>query len=178
MSGVSDSGSTCFWVWGKDSVAEAQANAMANCRGKYSSCYAYSTSNGNTDWVQRISDNGGREVGGGGGGGGGYTPTATDIANIGSIIGSIATIAGGGGGGGYGGGYGGGGGGYGGGGGQDCSQYLRLANECRARYGAMGSLTGVGVPGTAGPTASTGQTGAFQACYNNYMNGYNLCMGQ
>ncbi|HEX6119714.1 MAG TPA: hypothetical protein VFZ03_09725 [Dongiaceae bacterium] len=67
--GVGSSDATCFWRWGAESATAAVELAMADCREDYEDCYFYSSSAGNSDWVQRISDNGGTDGSGDGGGG-------------------------------------------------------------------------------------------------------------
>ena len=48
---------------------------------------------------------------------------------------------------------------------QMCSELLRMANQCRVSQGNMASI------GTQG-RGTTGQAGAFNDCYNNYMGAY------
>ncbi|MEA2783206.1 MAG: hypothetical protein QOK29_4750 [Rhodospirillaceae bacterium] len=57
-------------------------------------------------------------------------------------------------------------------GGSNCQQYLDLANQCKTRQDNMASLTPMIQDGTSG---AGGQDTQFQACYNNYMGGYNAC---
>lgn len=174
VSGVGADGSaTCYWSEGNPSLPDAQNRALASCRARYTSCFEFSNSNGMSDWAQQMSDNlRRRRQGTGGGGGGGYTPTASDIQNVGAILGlGVALMGGGGGGGVY----------TGGGGGRNCQPFLQNANTCSQRYNNMASLPGTGTgvfTGTAGRPTNGGQTGAFNACYEQNMNAYRQCMAR
>lgn len=63
VAGVSGSSTHCFWNWSQESTASAVSNAMSACEAKYARCFVYATGNGNSDWVQAISDNGGESAG-------------------------------------------------------------------------------------------------------------------
>ena len=176
VAGVGSSNDTCFWRWGAETAAAAVELAMGDCREKYEQCYLYSSSAGNSDWVQKISDNGGTDGSGGGGGGMSFS----DFVEWGTFALSLGTMGvqtydeienGGGGGGSTG--YSAPAAGYGGGGGGNCDEYLTLANECRAREQNMQSLVPITPPGTSGPG---GQDTQFASCYDNYMGGYNACI--
>ena len=173
VSGVGSSTNSCFWFWSAATVANATQSALESCRKEYSDCFVYSTSDGNSDWVQKISDNGGSASGGGGSG-----AKLTDYLNLATGGLALYNALSGNGGGGYtppASSYGGSGGGasYGGSGGAGCQQYLTLANQCQQRQQSMTSLTPclTCTPGTGG-----GQAGAFDECYQNYMGGYYACM--
>jgi hypothetical protein len=88
VSGVGSSGSTCYWAWGRETVAAAANSAMESCREEYESCYLYSSSDGNSDWVQEISDNGGTDGSGDGGGGMSFS----DFVEWGTFALSLGTI--------------------------------------------------------------------------------------
>jgi hypothetical protein len=175
VAGVGSSGDTCYWRWGAQTVAAAVELAMGDCKEEYDDCYLYSSSAGNSDWVQQISDNGGTDGSGDGGGGMSFS----DFVEWGTFALSLGTIGvqtydsienGGGGDGGYSApsaGY------SGGGGGGNCDEYLRLANECKVSEQNMQSLTPMIQNGTSG---SGGQNTQFASCYDNYMGGYNACL--
>lgn len=59
VSGVSGSSSRCYWNWSQPSTETAIARAMADCHKTYNKCYLYASDQGWSDWVRRISDNGG-----------------------------------------------------------------------------------------------------------------------
>lgn len=176
VAGVGSSDDTCFWRWGAQTVAAAVELAMGDCREEYQDCYLYSSSAGNSDWAQQISDNGGSDGSGDGGGGMSFS----DFVEWGTFALSLGTMgvqtydAIENGGGGDGGGYGTPSAGYsGGGGGGNCDELLRLANECKVSEQNMQSLTPMIQDGTSGPG---GQNTQFASCYDNYMGGYNACM--
>jgi hypothetical protein len=176
VSGVDSSGGTCFWAWEAQTVAAATNSAMESCRKEYENCYLYSSSDGNSDWVQQISDNGGTDGSGGGGGGmsfSDFVEWGTFALSLGTIgVQTYDAIENNGSSGGGAGGYSTPAAGYGGGGG-NCDEYLRLANECKVREQNMQSLVPVTPPGTSGPG---GQNTQFASCYENYMGGYNACL--
>ena len=156
VSGVGSSASTCFWAWGAATVAAAVSRAMDSCHQEYADCFLYSTTDGNSDWVQKISDNGGSDGSGDGGG----EVSLGDILNLGAAgIQLYDAFSNGGGGGGSGGGsYGGGSGGGSGGGTYDanaCAQAQSNAQTCYARWQSLGG-------------GSTGQAGSEKDCYDLY----------
>lgn len=53
----------CYWSWDKDSTDTAINAAMNYCRSKHEKCYVFSTDQELSDWVSKISANGGREPG-------------------------------------------------------------------------------------------------------------------
>jgi hypothetical protein len=175
VAGVSSSDATCYWRWGAQTVAAAVDLAMGDCREEFEDCYLYSSSAGNSDWVQQISDNGGTDGSGGGGGGMSFS----DFVEWGTFALSLGTmgvqtydaVENGGGGGGTGG-YSAPAAGYSGGGG-NCDEFLRLAEQCKESKENMQSLTPMIQDGTSGPG---GQDTQFASCYDNYVGGYNACM--
>ena len=164
VSGVTGGTEQCFWSWNANSVEDAQNQAMANCQEKMERCFVFATNNGFSGWVQRISDNGGRDPGNGGSGSdGGSDLSFGDFLGVTSAI--LGGVAGATGGGGF---RGGGGGGIRSSGANtaQCQQYLNLAEQCRQRQQNMGSLGSSGL-------GTSGQAGSFNDCYNLYMNAYN-----
>jgi hypothetical protein len=63
VSGVSGDQNQCYWAYAASSTADAVNTATANCQKDYSDCFTYATSDGWSDWVTRISNNGGSDPG-------------------------------------------------------------------------------------------------------------------
>jgi hypothetical protein len=184
VAGVGSSDDTCYWRWGAQTVAAAVELAMGDCREEYEDCYLYSSSGGNSDWVQQISDNGGTDGSGDGGGGMSFS----DFVEWGTFALSLGTIGvqtydsienGGGGDGGYSApsaGYSGGG-----GGGSDCSPHWTLYQQCLANKNSLSSAHDVplGENGCVMGTISCGeggQAGYQENCETQYLASYNACV--
>ena len=184
VAGVSSSNATCYWRWGAQTVAAAVDLAMGDCREEHEDCYLYSSSAGNSDWVQQISDNGGTDGSGDGSGGLSFS----DFVEWGTFALSLGTMGvqtydaienGGGGGGDIGApaaGYSGGG-----GDGSDCSPHWTRYEQCLANKNSLSSAHYVPLEENGCVMGTTscgegGQAGYQENCETQYLASYNACM--
>lgn len=100
VSGQDDKRTSCFRVWGRSSQSQATADALEDCRKRYSRCHVFATSSGLRDWAAKISRMGGNDGTKGSGGSNGGEAAAAFVQGL---IGGISAVrgSGGSGGGGY-----------------------------------------------------------------------------